>query len=177
MRSFRAARRSAERRPVPFLFVYEEMVETKDPETDEVVGVEYEERREVFECRGEVSTLLLSELAYNSDVDVADPAAMGLIRQFFAQAFGDDDQYRRFFNLQIKHGDDELLMEILGGLVEDFAARPTKPPSPSEPGLSSDGALSKVVSLSRGSVEIVEGSVIENELTEPEEGSPVTSSG
>lgn len=190
MRAFKAARRSAERRPIPFLYSWDEVVVERDPDTNEAVGESVRERREEFVCKGEVSTLLLSELAHNSDIDIADPAAMALIRNFFSQAFGvryesvvgedgevqrnphgepieiplQDDAffaYRKFFNLHTKHGDDELLMEILGGLVEDFVARPTKPASTSQPGPSAGGEVSKVVSLSRGTVEIVPGETLE----------------
>lgn len=188
MRSYKAARRSAERRPVPFLYNYDEEAEVSG--ADGGTTVVTTEKRVLFECRGEVSTLLLSELAYNADLDVADPSAMKLIRSFFAQAFGvrshtlrdeegepilDDKgeeqqvvvhdeawrQYNKFFNLHTEHGDDDLLMEIMGGLVEDFSARPTKSPSTLQPGAETTGVTSKVVSLSRGTV--VEGSVEDSE--------------
>jgi hypothetical protein len=109
---------------------------------------------------------------------------MALIRQVFAGAFGvrtrevtrevvedgelvtkvfeevvDDDasrQYRRFFKLHSQHGDDDLLMEIMQGLVEDLSGRPTQQPSPSQAGELTTGPASKVVSLSRRSVELVE---------------------
>lgn len=168
MRAFKAARRSAERRPIPFLYEWEERVDVRDEETGEITGTEYEPRQRLFECRGEVSSLLLSDLAYNSELEVTDPAGVALLRQFFAQAFGDDEQYREFFNIHIRYGDDDLLMEILQGLVEDFMARPTKSLSPSSTGQQTTGEVSKVVSLSRGSVQVVEGDVIEDMLTGPE---------
>lgn len=191
MRAFKAARRSASKRPIPFTYTYEEPVATYDEEGNPS-GEEYVERRHLFECRGEVSSLMLSELADSADSDVNDPAAMALLRKFFAAAFGvrtklivdpetkepvpgpdgepmrepiKDDayaQYAKFFALHTEYGDDDLLMEIMQGLVEDFMARPTKPASISSRGQTTTGQESKVVSFSRGTVQVVEGDVIED---------------
>jgi hypothetical protein len=190
MRAYRAARRSASKRPVPFTYTYEEPVATYD-EQGEPSGEEWVERKVLFECRGEVSSLMLSELADSADTEVSDPAGMALLRKFFAAAFGvrtklmidretkepvlgqdgepmrepiKDDayaQYAKFFKLHTEYGDDDLLMEIMQGLVEEFQARPTKPALPSSTGPETTGPVSKVVSFSRGSVEVVEGDVVE----------------
>ena len=177
MRAYKAARRSAERRPIPFLYEWEERVDVVDAESGEITGTRYEPRKRMFECRGEVSQLLLSDLAYNADLEVTDAAAMGLLRQFFAQAFGDDKEYREFFNLHIQYGDDDLLMEIMQGLVEDFVARPTRSPSNLPSTSETTGEQSKVVSLSRGTVQVVEGDVIEDMQLPTSEESPASSSG
>lgn len=140
MRSYKAARRAHTGDPVPFRYEY-----TDDDGVEQV---------EVFECQGEVSSLLLSELASNADVDVATPEGVALLREFFAQAFGDEAAYRRFFKLHTKYGDDDLLMDIMAGLVEDFAGRPTRRPSASPATQSSGGMQSKVVSLQQGTVEV-----------------------
>jgi hypothetical protein len=200
MRAYRAARRSASKRPVPFTYTYEEPVATYD-EQGEPSGEEWVERKVLFECRGEVSSLMLSELADSADTEVSDPAGMALLRKFFAAAFGvrtklmidretkepvlgqdgepmrepiKDDayaQYAKFFKLHTEYGDDDLLMEIMQGLVEEFQARPTKPALPSSTGPETTGPVSKVVSFSRGSVEVVEGDVVEEmgDLPGPEQ--------
>lgn len=174
MRSYKAARRRAQRRaePIGFGYGYEVEVDAYGAEGKPV----WEERTERFECHGKVDTLLLSELAYNADVDTATPEGMALIRQFFAQAFGvrhrivvdkegaehevlvEDEAaqgYRKFFKLHGQHGDDDLLMEIMGGLVADFQADRTTSPSVSADGPSESGDSSKVVSLSAGTVKLV----------------------
>lgn len=183
MRTYRAARRSTSKKPVYFRLEYEERSLVRDPETGDVTGEEVEAKAQLFRCRGEVSTLLLSELAYNADLDVADPEAMKLIRSFFSNAFGDEEedraQYRLFFNLITKHGDDDLLMEVMQGLVEDFMGRPTQQRSLPQEKEPSAGESSKVVSLSAGTVTYVPGEVLESETTEWEgstEPSPAASS-
>lgn len=208
MRAYRAARRSASKRPVPFTYTYEEPVATYD-EQGEPSGEEWVERKVLFECRGEVSSLMLSELADSADTEVSDPAGMALLRKFFAAAFGvrtklmidretkepvigqdgeplrepiKDDAYAayaKFFKLHTEYGDDDLLMEIMQGLVEEFQARPTKPALPSSTGPETTGPVSKVVSFSRGSVEVVSGDVVEEmgDLPGPTEEQPASSSG
>lgn len=161
MRSYKASRRRALKQPVPFEFNYEVAVEDRD-EDGALVGTHFEERVEHFVAKGDVSTLLLSELAANADVDTATPEGMRLIRDFFAQAFGDDEQYSRFFRLVTRYGDDDLLMEIMSGLVEDLMGRPTMRPSDSPATPSTSGEPSKVVSLQRGTVQVVEGQVLDS---------------
>lgn len=154
-RSYRAARRLAEREGVPFDYEWFEE-EREFDEDGNVVSVVEVVRSEHFVCKGRANTLLLSELSYNAELDTADPAAMRLIREFFSQAFGDEAEYRRFFDLHGKHGDDDLLMDIMSGLVEDFQVGRMERPSLSPVGESSIGPVSKVVSFSKRSVELVE---------------------
>lgn len=165
-RSYRAARRRSQKAPVPFDLVVE-IEKTKRDDNGDVQEVYLEDETHAFLCKGEVSTLLLSELAYNADLDVADPEAMKLVRSFFSNAFGPGEEqrkaYYRFFRLITEHGDDELLMEIMAGLVEDFMGRPTQQPSPSQLGPSTTGGESKVVSLSAGTVQVVPGEVLQTE--------------
>lgn len=171
-RNYKAARRRARAalEPVEFDFSWDENVAPEgEPE-------QWEEHTETFQCFGQVSTLVLSELAYNSDVEVATEEGMALIRQVFAQAFGSDAKaqadYRRFFRLVTLHGDDEVLMEIMQGLIEDLMGRPTQESSDSSSTPSTSGVTSKVVSFSRGTVEMVpEGSFEVEPLPElPTEG-------
>lgn len=147
-RSYKAARRAARRaalEPVEFDVEYEteEQVLGSD-ETHWAPHIEH------FVARGEISTLMLSELAYNSDLETADPEAMALIRRLFSEAFGDDAEYRRFFKVITTYGDDDMLMEIMQDLISEMVGRPTKAPSPSQSGQSTTGAKPKVVSLSAG---------------------------
>lgn len=192
-RAYKAARRDASREPVTFDFLWEQTVEIRD-ESGKLQGTEREEKTQHFELHGEVSTLMLSELAYNADLDLADPEAVKLVREFFAQAFGVERRlvegpngeiqeqvvqskaladYNLFFKLHTTFGDDDLLMEIMSGLVEDFMGRPTQQHSTSPSEELSAGESTKVVSLSRGTVQVVPGHVI----LEGEEGSPEASSG
>jgi hypothetical protein len=137
MRSYKAARREATKEPVKFAIGYEDADGTEQEET--------------FTCVGEVSSLVLSEMAYNADVDIATPEGAGLLRQFFAGAFGDDKEYQRFFRFVMTQGlSDDILMDVMQGVVEDFAGRPTKRPSdlPATPSTSGQG--SRVVSLPGG---------------------------
>lgn len=145
MRSYKAARRAALKAPVEFDYEYE---------TDD--GTAHSEH---FVCTGEVSSLMLSEFAYNAEIAVATNEGMALIRKFLTSAFGvqtkkvgdqevvvEDDavrQYRRFFQLHTQYGSDELLMEILAGLVEDFVGRPTVQPTSSQSGQSTSGPTSR----------------------------------
>lgn len=128
-RSYKAAVRELKDDPVAF------DVERIDDKGDVVV--------DKFTCRGKVSTLLLSEFAVQSDVSAATPEGMALIARFFRQAFGDEKEYGRFFRYATEHLDDEGLMAILGGLVEDFSGRPTKGRQRSPGGRSKSGRTSK----------------------------------
>lgn len=93
---------------------------------------DYVDHDDHFVCHGDISTLALSELAHNSDIDTATAEGIAIIRDVFSDAFGDESEYRRFFRAA-RHIDDDQLLEILEGLVEEFAARPTVQPSSSQP--------------------------------------------
>lgn len=137
MRSYKAARRAAKADPVTFEYTY--VAEEKAPDGGKVEV----DKTTVFTCHGELSSLMLSEFAYHADLDVADPEGMSIVRQFFAEAFGDEEEYRRFFRLHTRYGDDDLLMDIIGGLVEDFAGRPTRRASSSPSTPSTTGPTSR----------------------------------
>lgn len=145
MRTFKAARRAAKKEPVEFRVEYVEEV-LVDGETLEV------EKSEVFTCTGDISTLSLSELAYNADIDAATAEGAAILAEIFREAFGDDVEYRRFYKFQKKYLDDDgdALIDIMGGLVEDFTGRPTQLPSASPVSSSTDGQGSKVTSLPGG---------------------------
>lgn len=137
MRSYKAARREATKEPVKFEVGYED---------DDGA-----EKTETFTCTGEVSSLVLSEMAYNANVEIATPEGAAVLREFFAGAFGDEGEYRRFFRFVMTQGlDDDFLMEIMQGIAEDFAGRPTKRLSDSLGTPSTTGPDSRVVSLPGG---------------------------
>lgn len=137
MRSYKAARREATKEPVEFRVDYEDADGTEKVET--------------FICTGEVSSLVLSEMAYNANVEIATPEGAAVLREFFAGAFGNEGEYRRFFRFVMTQGfDDDFLMEIMQGIAEDFAGRPTKRLSDSPGTQSTTGPDSRVVSLPGG---------------------------
>lgn len=138
MRSYDVARRQAAGEPVQFELTYTEV--------DDNVAVQH--RKEVFTCNGEISSILLAEFARNAGMQVTDPRAMGLLAEFFVEAFGDEEEYKRFMRFRHKHRiSDERVMEIVGDLMEDLSGRPTKPPSHSQGGQSRSGRTSKDGSL------------------------------
>jgi len=145
-RSFAAARRAARREPVTFDLTFEVAEQLPDDTEGAQPGATREVVREVtehFSCRGQVSTLTLSELARQADLDLSNPMAVALVAEFFVAAFDDAEQYKRFRRVIGDHFDDEVLMEVLAGLVEDFLSRPTKAPSPSPGTPSTTGSTSR----------------------------------
>lgn len=149
-RSYTAARREHLDEPVTFDVSRHVSEPGEDGQPRERVVVE------TFACTGQVSTLLLSEFARQADLDTATPEGMALVAQFFRQAFGDEKEYGRFFRYATEHLDDEQMMAILAGLVEDFTGRPTKGrrPSPEQP--STTGPTSRDDS----SLQVVAGEVV-----------------
>lgn len=112
-----------------------------------------------FTCEGELTTLDLSELAEVAElgVDTEDPRAAAAISKFFRAALG-ERVYRQFKEHMRSHGtDDDNLIDIMAGIMEDYAARPTEQPSSSHDGQSTTGPTSnpgsRVVSLQAGTVD------------------------
>jgi len=146
-RTYRAARREADREPVDLPITYE--VQVPHPDAPELMV--WEERTEVFRCRGEISSLTISELGYHADLDTQSAEGAALLRDIFSQAFGDDVEYKRFYAFtKTQRIDDDLLIEIMQDLIEEFTGRPTQRPSDSQRLPSTDGLPSKVVSLPGG---------------------------
>lgn len=109
-----------------------------------------------FVCEGGLTTLDISEfaMAAKNGMDTADPAAAAVFAEFFQAALG-PTQYRRLKDHMRSHGtDDDVLVDIMQGLMEDFLGRPTEEPSHSQTGPSTTGGMSRVVSLQRGSVTV-----------------------
>ena len=125
MRSYKAARRAAKLEPVTFEVAYDKPVKHRSPQTGEVTATTYEETVDRFVCRGDIPALLVSELVASADLDAESPEGATLLRQVFASAFGDDEEYQRFFKVATAHLDNDELFDIMKGLMEDFAGRPT----------------------------------------------------
>lgn len=154
-RSYTAARREHLDEPVSFEVNY---VREGDPKAPEDSPQRHDTPvTDTFVCRGQVSSLMLAEFARNADMDTAEPEAVAMIAEFFKQAFGDDREYRRFFRMATQYLDDDGVMAILAGLVEDFLGRPTKrrsgsPGSPSTSGPSTKDASEPQAELVAGEV-------------------------
>lgn len=158
-RSYAAARRQARREPVTFELAYE----LDDPAAGLPSGPPpgaTVTRTDVFTCRGQVSTLLLSEFARQEDLNSASPEGVALIAEFFMTAFADPAEYRRFRRTLDEYFDDDdaTLLLVLQGLIEDFSARPTKGLSPSPGTPSTTGTTSR-----DDSSQVVAGEVISPE--------------
>lgn len=143
MRTFKAARRAAKQEPVEFRVEYVEEIDV-DGELLEV------EKSEVFVCSGDISALSLSEFARSADLDAATAEGAAVLAEIFREAFDNDAEYRRFYRFQRRYLDPDDLVDILGGLVEDFTGRPTQLPSDSSATSPTDGPDSKVTSLPGG---------------------------
>lgn len=107
-----------------------------------------------FVCEGGVTALDISEYAKvaKMGIDTEDPAAVAVFAEFFEAALG-PKVYSEFRKHVRDHGTSEdVFVDIMGGIIEDFLGRPTQEPSHSQDGPSTTGPTSKVVSLQRGSV-------------------------
>lgn len=141
MRSFKAARRAAKRAagqlaPIPFEVVY----------TDDLG----EEIREVFQAYGEMSAATMSDFAYFADKGVDTPEGAAILRTGLMELIGNEDEFRRLWEVARKIDEDDLL-DILTGLLEETVARPTTPPSDSPAPSSTTGQPSRADSLPEGS--------------------------
>jgi hypothetical protein len=108
-----------------------------------------------FRCAGRPTVLDISELAEVAElgVDTEDPRAIAAMSKFFRAVLG--KEYTRFREHMRTHDTGEdVLVEIMQGIMEDLAGRPTEEPSHSQDGPSTTGPMSRVVSLQRGSVYI-----------------------
>jgi hypothetical protein len=112
-----------------------------------------------FVCEGGVTTLDISEFAQiaKTGIDTDDPAAAAVFAEFFQNALG-PTVYATFKRHTRAHGtDDEVFVDIMQGIIEDFLGRPTGLPSSSHDGQSTTGPGSnpgsRVVSLQTGTVQ------------------------
>ena len=111
-----------------------------------------------FTCSGRPTALDISELAEAAElgVDTDDPRAVAAMSKFFRAVLG--KEYSRFKEHMRAHDTDEdVLIEIMKGIMEDLAARPTQEPSRSPDGPSTTGPgwnpAPRRISLQTGVVE------------------------
>lgn len=136
MRSYKAARRAAERAEgIPFEVVYFD---------DE--GVEHVE---LFHAYGELKSTTQFDMAENADLDVLTPAALRIVKRVYVECIGDAAEFQRFWAI-FDYLDEDTLVEIMQGLIEDVTGRPTQRPEDSAPSSSIGGQPSRVVSLPGG---------------------------
>ena len=141
MRTYKAARRAAQRaagrpQPIPFEVVYEDNLG--------------EEVRATFQAYGEMSAVTMTDFAYFADKGVDTPEGAAILRTGFEELLGDEGEFQRFWRVaRLIHEDD--LLDILSGLLEDTAARPTTPPSDSPAQPSTTGLPSRADSSPEGS--------------------------
>lgn len=140
MRSYKAARRAKLREPITFEVDYIE--EGSDGEETE--------RTMVFECKGKLSALTLSEFASSAEISADTPEGARALRDVLSSMFGDALEYRRFSNFAATYLEDDQLVDIVGDLIEEFTGRPTERPESSPSSQSATGQGSKVVSLPGG---------------------------
>lgn len=141
MRSYKAARRAAEREraalePIEFEVTYE-TTERGEDGVDQVV-----ERTDRFAATGEISAATLTDFGYFADTPSDDPAAVAVMRRVFMEAIGDQTEFRRFWAIAPRL-DEDTLLEIMTGLMEDVLGRPTQPPASSQATSSSTGQPSR----------------------------------
>ncbi|MCT2276312.1 hypothetical protein M3G91_01645 [Micromonospora chalcea] len=108
---------------------------------------------ERFRVLGEMQLLDLCELMRlnKRNVKTVDPAGVAALADFFTGCLG-PDEYERFRTYcRDNCVDQDVLNDIMEGIVEDLSEVPTSRPSHSVPGPSSSGPTSRVVSLSRTS--------------------------
>jgi len=111
-----------------------------------------------FTCAGQPTALDISELAEVAadGVDTDDPRAIAATSKFFRAVLG--KEYSRFKeHMRVHNTDEDILVEIMQGIMEDLAARPTQEPSRSPDGPSTTGPgwnpAPRRISLQTGLVE------------------------
>lgn len=112
-----------------------------------------------FICEGRLTTLDISELAEVAElgVDTEDPRAAAALAKFFRATLGMAEYNRLKNHMRVNDTAEDILIDIMAGIMEDFAARPTEQPSSSDDGQSTTGPTSnpgsRVVSLQAGTVD------------------------
>lgn len=136
MRSYKAARRAAERAEgIPFEVSY--------------FDDEGTEHTEMFHAYGELKSTTQFDMAENAGIDVLTPGALRVVKRVFVECIGDAEEFQRFWAI-FDYLDEDTIIEIMSGLIEDVTGRPTKRPEDFAPSSSTDGQSSKVVSLPGG---------------------------
>lgn len=96
-----------------------------------------------FTAEGNISALDMSDMAMRfANVEVDGLGAATAFAEFYQAALG-AAVYRRFLaHTREHHTGQDTLFAVMNGLVEDYTARPTEPPSLSQPGRSTTGTSS-----------------------------------
>lgn len=144
MRTYKAARRAAKRaeraaEPHQFTLAWDEDKPTLDDDGQPVLDdagdpvLEPVEQTATFTVHGEIGTLAISEFALMANAADEEEAQKhgGKLAEVFMDAIDDAAEYTRFSKIVRKHFDDEELMEVMGGIIEDQVGRPTRESSPS----------------------------------------------
>ena len=92
----------------------------------------------------------MADFAYFADRGVDTPEGAAILRTGLMELIGNDTEFRRFWEVARKIDEDDLL-DIMTGLLEDTIERPTTPPSDSPLLPSTTGQPSRADSSSEGS--------------------------
>jgi len=99
----------------------------------------------------DVTILDVTELARMHNASAESPEGIAALGEFFETCLG--PRYRAFrSHCRANRTSEDVLMDIMEGLLEDLAGYPTQPPSPSPGGPSGTGPTSKPASPERGRV-------------------------
>lgn len=134
-------------------------------EANPLEGVYFELDGQRFECQGKVNILDTSEMAAAADaaLDTRDPEGMAIISRFLKAAFGPQEYRRIRAHFHAHDTPDELMLDIIGGIVEDvegnvaaLTARPTRSLSGSARGRQARGGrTSRISALQQGDVHLI----------------------
>jgi hypothetical protein len=134
-----------------------------DPADNPLAGLTFTVDGSMFECKGEVEVIDLSELAMMSGMDAESPEALGVIAAFMQVVLGPIEYMRFKSHTRIHHTDIgthvaimTMISDRIKVLVEGLTGRPTMPQSSSSDGPAGrDERISRVISLARGDVTVV----------------------
>lgn len=133
------------------------------PEPDSSQALpDFELNGKTFACSGQISVLDISELGRlaSQGVDSETPEGIAIIANLFLSLLGPAEYQRFREHCRTKVVPAELLMQIVGDMIGEFAERPTSRPSSSPDGPPNTEGTAKVVSLSRGTVSTVPASEV-----------------
>lgn len=106
-----------------------------------------------FIARGNAKMLDLCEFARAADLEAASAAGMAALAEFYEALLGRAEYQRFRKHCRTEDTDDDVLIQIMQDLIEEFTSRPTRRSSASAGGPQTTSPTSKVVSLSSGSVQ------------------------
>jgi hypothetical protein len=147
---------------------------SKPPQTSDstVPAVSFDLDGVEFIGGGAISTMDFAEYARlaAAGIDSQDPSGVAIIADVFLGLLGEQTYQRFRTHCRRHHTDDETLVDILKGIMQDATEaatnRPTPRPSDSPDGPQNDQATARVVSFSRATVSEVAADPVS--LPEPE---------